>query len=169
MISFSPHIMQVECNIASNATTEKIRTINKLDLHRHLASLWLISESKWRPATVAGPTHPWEWSPPQTSAILPKLSRFLSATSTQPWYQIPLFRNIKFHPVTFCRFQSEFCFLRSNCYTDITLGNSLFGRFVDHWKNNNSYKLVALVSRVSNIFGLIHVRLCILQSMLGMD
>lgn len=166
MISFSPHIMQVECNIASNATTEKFRTINKLDSHRRWASLWLISESKWRPATVAGPTHPLEWSPPQTSAILPKLSRFLSATSTQPWYQIPLFRNIKFHPVTFCRFQSEFCFLRSNCYT---LGNSLFGRFVDHWKKNNSYKLVALVSRVSNIFGLIHVRLCILQSMLGMD
>lgn len=173
MISFEPHIMQVECNIASNATTENIRTINKLDSHRRWASLWLISESKWRPATVAGPTHPWEWSPPQTSAILPKLSRFLSATSTQPWYQIPLFRNIKFHPVTFCRFQSEFCFLRSNCYTDLYNSRQQFVcltcRFVDHWKKNNLYKLVVLVSRVFNIFGLIHVRLCILQSMLGMD
>lgn len=147
----------MECIIASNALTEKIRTINKLDSRRRWASLWLISGSRWRPGAVAGPTHPWEWSPPQTSGILPKLLRFLSATSTQPWCQIPLFRNIKFHPVIFCRFQREFCFLRSNCYTDLYNSQQQFVcqtcKIVDHWKKNNSYKIIVLVSRMCYIFG----------------
>lgn len=147
----------MKCIIASNASTEKIRTVNKLDSRRRWASLWLISGSKWRPAAVAGPTHPWEWSPPQMSGILPKLSRFLSATSTQPFCQIPLFRNIKFHRVTFCRFQRDFCFLRSNCYTDLYNSQQQFVcltcKIVDHWKKNNSYKIKVLVSRMCNIFG----------------
>lgn len=147
----------MKCIIASNASTEKIRTVHKLDSRRRWASLWLISGSKWRPAAVAGPTHPWEWSPPQMSGILPKLSRFLSATSTQPFCQIPLFRNIKFHRVTFCRFQRDFCFLRSNCYTDLYNSQQQFVcltcKIVDHWKKNNSYKIIVLVSRMCNIFG----------------
>lgn len=147
----------MECIIASNASTEKIRTVNKLDSRRRWASLWLISGSKWRPGAVAGPTHPWEWSPPQMSGILPKLSRFLWATSTQPFCQIPLFRNIKFHRVTFCRFQRDFCFLRSNCYTDLYNSQQQFVcltcKIVDHWKKNNSYKIIVLVSRMCNIFG----------------
>lgn len=147
----------MKCIIASNASTEKIRTVNKLDSRRRWASLWLISGSKWRPAAVAGPTHPWEWSPRQMSGILPKLSRFLWATSTQPFCQIPLFRNIKFHRVTFCRFQRDFCFLRSNCYTDLYNSQQQFVcltcKIVDHWKKNNSYKIIVLVSRMCNIFG----------------